>query len=176
MKLSITAWKKPKLAGCSQLAKKLNIAPTRTNPATCSCQRRTRTRVDDLTVLLRYLSLRNYDNYEFVFAFHSTAICYLRPPNVFFSQNADLRFTIRGFHPGDPQLWITWCMPSVEWAVEKQAKAQKNMIPARENGRLSVRSLDWTQSKPSLHLLRNNEGCGEHLDCRKSRTFRLSLR
>ena len=145
MKLSITGWKNPKLAGCSQLAiykrgQEVKQSATITNPA--SCQRRTRTRVDALTVRLRYLSVRNYDNYEFVFAFHSTAICYLRPPNVFFSQNADLRFAIRGFHPGDPQLWITWCMPSVEWAVEKPAKAEKNMIRVRENGRLSVRSLD----------------------------------
>lgn len=145
MKLSITGWKTLNWQDVASwlftsVAKKLNRAPTITNPA--SCQRRTRTRVDALTVRLRYLSVRNYDNYEFVFAFHSTAICYLRPPNVFFSQNADLRFTIRGFHPGDPQLWITWCMPLVEWAVEKQAKAEKNMIHESENGRLSVRSLD----------------------------------
>ena len=50
------------------------------------------------------------------------------------------------------------------------------MIRVRENGRLSVRSLDLTQSKRSLHLLRNNEGCREHLNCKKSRAFRLSQR
>jgi len=33
------------------------------------------------------------------------------------------------------------------------------MIHERENGRLLVRSLDYTQSQRSLHLLRNNKGC-----------------